>query len=53
MSWDFETDPDFQAKLDWADAFVTREGRAARLCSGRLWQFTPLEGGRKRDRSTR
>jgi acyl-CoA dehydrogenase len=25
MAWDFETDPDFQAKLDWADAFVTRE----------------------------
>jgi acyl-CoA dehydrogenase len=22
MAWDFETDADFQAKLDWADAFV-------------------------------
>ena len=22
MAWDFSTDPDFQAKLDWADAFV-------------------------------
>ncbi len=25
MAWDFETDPDFQAKLDWADAFVRKE----------------------------
>ena len=22
MSWDFETEPEFQQKLDWADAFV-------------------------------
>ena len=22
MTWDFETDPEFQAKLDWVDAFV-------------------------------
>jgi acyl-CoA dehydrogenase len=25
MAWDFSTDPAFQAKLDWADDFVTRE----------------------------
>src|ERR1700722_12653139 len=25
MSWDFETDPEFQARLDWADAFVREE----------------------------
>jgi acyl-CoA dehydrogenase len=25
MAWDFETDADFQAKLDWADEFVRRE----------------------------
>jgi len=25
MAWDFETDPQFQSKLDWADAFVRRE----------------------------
>ncbi len=25
MSWDFETDPEFQAKLDWVDEFVTNE----------------------------
>ena len=25
MAWDFETDPEFQEKLDWADAFVREE----------------------------
>lgn len=25
MTWDFETDPEFQAELDWVDAFVTDE----------------------------
>jgi len=25
MSWDFETDPDFQRELDWVDAFVRDE----------------------------
>src|SRR5688500_5845813 len=25
MSWDFETDPAFQAELDWVDQFVTEE----------------------------
>jgi acyl-CoA dehydrogenase len=25
MAWDFETDPQFQQKLDWADAFVREE----------------------------
>jgi acyl-CoA dehydrogenase len=25
MSWDFETDPEFKAKLDWADRFVADE----------------------------
>jgi len=25
MAWDFETDADFQKKLDWADAFVTND----------------------------
>ena len=25
MAWDFETDPDFQAKLDWAEIFVRDE----------------------------
>lgn len=25
MAWDFETDPEFQKKLDWMDEFVTNE----------------------------
>ena len=25
MSWDFETDPDFQSKLDWVDTFLREE----------------------------
>src|ERR1700728_4764422 len=25
MAWDFETDPDYQKKLDWADQFVRDE----------------------------
>jgi len=40
MSWDFETDPAFQAQLDWADAFVREEVEPLDL----LWpglQFTP------------
>ncbi len=38
--WDFETDPEFQAKLDWADAFVRDEVEPLDL----LWPdlvFTP------------
>ena len=30
MAWDFETDPEFQEKLDWVDALRARGGRAAR-----------------------
>ena len=25
MSWDFETDPEFQKELDWIEEFVTNE----------------------------
>jgi hypothetical protein len=25
MAWDFETDAEYQAQLDWADAFVRDE----------------------------
>ena len=25
MSWDFETEPEFQEELDWVDAFVREE----------------------------
>ncbi len=38
MAWDFETDPEFQEKLDWADEFVREEVepldlRVAATCS--------------------
>ena len=42
MSWDFATEPEFQAKLDWADAFVRDEVETLDL----LWpglEFTPLD----------
>jgi acyl-CoA dehydrogenase len=42
VSWDFETDPEFQAKLDWVDAFVRDEVEPLDL----LWPdrvFTPLD----------
>ena len=40
MGWDFETDPEFQEKLDWADAFVRDEIEPIDM----LWrglEFTP------------
>ena len=43
MPWDFETEPGYQAKLDWADAFVREEVEPLDL----LWPdrvFTPLDG---------
>jgi acyl-CoA dehydrogenase len=43
MAWDFETEPEFQAKLDWADAFVREEVEPLDL----LWPdlvFTPPDG---------
>jgi acyl-CoA dehydrogenase len=41
MTWDFETDPDFQAKLDWVDAFVREEVEPLDLLFPGL-VFTPL-----------
>jgi acyl-CoA dehydrogenase len=43
MAWDFETEPEFEEKLRWADAFVTEEVEPLDV----LWrglEFTPLEG---------
>ncbi|MHB8464168.1 MAG: acyl-CoA dehydrogenase family protein [Acidimicrobiales bacterium] len=40
MGWDFETEPEFQAKLDWADAFVREEVEPLDLVWGGL-EFTP------------
>ena len=41
MAWDFETEPEFQEKLDWVDAFVRDEVEPLDL----LWplEFTPLD----------
>ncbi|MQY27727.1 acyl-CoA dehydrogenase family protein [Nocardia aurantia] len=46
MSWDFETEPEYQKKLDWADEFVREEVEPLDL----VWehqQFVPLEGKRR------
>ncbi len=40
MAWDFETDPEYQAQLDWADEFVREEVEPLDLvCRGQ--QFVP------------
>ena len=47
MAWDFETEPEFQEKLDWADRFVGEEVEPLDL----LWpheQFVPLDGARRK-----
>ena len=47
MAWDFETEPEFQAKLDWADAFVREEVEPL----DQIWpglEFTPLDDVRRR-----
>ena len=46
MSWDFETDPEFQAKLDWADAFVREEVEPLDLVWGGL-EYIPLDAERR------
>lgn len=47
MAWDFETDPQFQQKLDWADAFVRDEIEPLDL----IWphqQFVPPDATRRK-----
>jgi acyl-CoA dehydrogenase len=46
MAWDFETDPEFQELLDWADAFVREEVEPLDLIWPHL-QFTPLNDARR------
>ncbi|MGH8994712.1 MAG: acyl-CoA dehydrogenase family protein [Acidimicrobiales bacterium] len=46
MAWDFETDPEYQEKLDWANKFVREEVEPLDLAFPHL-QFTPLEGKRR------
>ena len=48
MAWDFETDPEYQAKLDWADAFVREEVEPLDLAFPDL-QFTPPDKKLPRD----
>ena len=40
MAWDFETDPEYQAQLDWANEFVRDEVEPLDLVL-RGKQFTP------------
>jgi len=47
MAWDFETDPDFQAQLGWADTFVSEEVEPLDLIWSGL-EFTPLDEVRRR-----
>jgi acyl-CoA dehydrogenase len=47
MAWDFETEPEFQRKLDWANEFVRGEVEPLDL----LWpheQFVPLDETRRK-----
>ncbi|MBF6169974.1 acyl-CoA dehydrogenase family protein [Nocardia blacklockiae] len=46
MAWDFDTDPDYRARLDWADEFVREQVEPLDL----VWphqEFVPLAGARR------
>src|SRR5437868_13619841 len=47
VAWDFETEPEFQQKLDWADAFVREEVEPLDYV-WRHQQYEPLEGARRK-----
>ena len=47
MAWDFETEPEFQEKLDWVDAFVREEVEPLDLVWPDL-EFTPLDDTRRK-----
>src|SRR3954464_10165308 len=47
MAWDFETDPEYQAQLDWVDAFVREEVEPLDFAFPHL-QFTPLDDARRK-----
>src|SRR5215471_16057791 len=47
MAWDFETEPEYQEKLAWADAFVRERCEPLDLAYPRL-QFHPLDEARRR-----
>jgi acyl-CoA dehydrogenase len=46
MAWDFETEPEYQELLDWADEFVREEVEPLDFAFPHL-QFTPLDGPRR------
>jgi len=46
MGWDFETDPEYQEKLDWADEFVREEVEPLDYLFPHE-QFVPLDGARR------
>ena len=46
MAWDFETDPEYQKKLDWVDAFVREEVEPLDLVFPHQ-QFVPARGKRR------
>ena len=47
MAWDFETDPQYQELLDWADAFVREEIEPLDLAWPHL-QYVPLTETRRK-----
>ncbi|WP_068270904.1 acyl-CoA dehydrogenase family protein [Aldersonia kunmingensis] len=47
MAWDFETDPEFQKKLDWANEFVREEVEPLDLAFPHQ-QFVPLDETRRK-----
>src|SRR6478672_3244438 len=47
MAWDFETDPEYQKLLDWADEFVREEIEPLDLAFPHL-QFVPLNHNRRK-----
>ena len=47
MAWDFETEPEFQEKLDWADQFVRNEVEPLDYVWGHQ-QYEPLDGARRK-----
>ena len=47
MAWDFETDPEYQKKLDWADQFVREEVEPLDYLFPDL-TFVPLDDTRRK-----
>jgi acyl-CoA dehydrogenase len=47
VAWDFETDPEYQKKLDWADEFVREEVEPLDYAFPQL-QFVPLDDNRRK-----